>query len=311
MDKFERKKISKYRALLENPCAFSEFLDEQEIESHLAPELLASPEIASGDRRRLQNPYAHVDGDGRVAALFAQIRTYGPAMQARSRSKIEVAAIVNALHIKLWNERHRIWGKNIPSNPIDMLHPEIALRDFGFEFEFVAGLEQSSDGGESMDVAGIFHSDSRQVVISTQYPTNVRRFTTAHELGHAVLHPEIRGVHRDRPLDGTSMARSSTEREADWFAAFFLMPDKLVRKVFQRQFGVPQLTLNDDTAFAFSIDGGGSARTTLRSRRDLSRFVANTKYFAGRHFQSLSEQFGVSIGAMAIRLEELELIEVR
>jgi len=42
--------------------------------------------------------------------------------------------------------------------------------------------------------------------------------------------------------------------------------------------------------------------------RQLSRMLASAEQFNGRHFVSLANQFKVSTGAMAIRLEELELV---
>lgn len=57
-----------------------------------------------------------------------------------------------------------------------------------------------------------------------------RRFTAAHELGHAILHRERMG----RFISDTSVSESGdavdpTEREADRFAAELLMPEEVLR----------------------------------------------------------------------------------
>jgi hypothetical protein len=47
-----------------------------------------------------------------------------------------------------------------------------------------------------------------------------------------------------------------------------------------------------------------------RSERDLAKVLASAQHYNGSHFKSLSERFGVSVGAMAIRIEELSLITI-
>jgi hypothetical protein len=41
----------------------------------------------------------------------------------------------------------------------------------------------------------------------------------------------------------------------------------------------------------------------------LTRILSGAMYYNGMHFSSLAEQFSVSIEAMAIRLEELKLVQ--
>ncbi len=59
-----------------------------------------------------------------------------------------------------------------------------------------------------------------------------RRFTAAHELGHAVLHRESMGRYRadtDKTLLEGGDATDELEREANAFAAELLMPEEVVR----------------------------------------------------------------------------------
>ncbi len=147
------------------------------------------------------------------------------------------------------------------------------------------------------------------VRISRQLPFVTRRFTTAHELGHALLHKQA-GLHRDRPVDGpAAKQRSSTEMEADKFASCFLMPEKLVKKRFASLFGTERFVLDDAAMFMLKAGGVTDFDEKSISLRKLSRALASIQSYNGRHVDSLASQFHVSIEAMAIRLEELNLID--
>ena len=57
-----------------------------------------------------------------------------------------------------------------------------------------------------------------------------RRFTAAHELGHAVLHREVMGsVLEDATIEETDGPLSAMEAEANRFAAELLMPEVVLR----------------------------------------------------------------------------------
>ncbi len=57
-----------------------------------------------------------------------------------------------------------------------------------------------------------------------------RRFTAAHELGHAVLHQATMGRYlADAEISETDSAENEREREANQFAAELLMPEELLR----------------------------------------------------------------------------------
>lgn len=71
-------------------------------------------------------------------------------------------------------------------------------------------------------------------------PCNSRRgkfaAIPAHELGHALLHVGLEAMHRDRPVDGPYNSTDIKERQANKFAACFLMPSKLVEITFEQLF---------------------------------------------------------------------------
>jgi Zn-dependent peptidase ImmA (M78 family) len=65
------------------------------------------------------------------------------------------------------------------------------------------------------------------------------RFTIAHELGHFFLHfPKVQSAHPDdgmkayRWVESSDTTNQRCEWEANWFAASFLMPETLFRKLY-------------------------------------------------------------------------------
>lgn len=85
------------------------------------------------------------------------------------------------------------------------------------------------------------------------------------------------------------------------------MPAKQVRKKFSAIFGSASFHINDETVFALGLDMR-AVRETVKTQRELSMLVARAVRFRGKHFNSLAQQFGVSIKTRAIRLEELDLV---
>lgn len=293
----------------------------------------ASEDQISEDRGRLQNPYAHVNGDGEFEALAPDscaaaqavttaTQSAGPAQftidrdtllrQKRpdgSYSDAEIEAAVRALHVELWRNRDKIYPQADVQNPLDILDPAFAIRCLGLSYDVQESLGQFADTGGRFEVAGIVDRPSSRVSISRQFPPEVQNFTAAHELGHCVLHGATM-LHRDRPLDGSGSANSRDRREveANKFAAAFLLPEKQVRLRFEQSFGTDKLILDDDTAFFLASQGQDKFRASLSHMRDFSRFVAQTAFYAGQPITPLTKQFNVSVETMAIQLEDLNLI---
>ena len=280
----------------------------------------------AASRRLLQDPYAHLDEFGGFSAseitagiqpdafrtLSQQVEGKYSALVRNKRgnrrySSAEIEAKATDLQRKMWQDRSQIWPVTAPSNPIDILDPAIAFRLIGYDFDLEETLGQDIYDGKQIEVAGIIDDTSKQVRISRQFPYDVRSFTAAHELGHALMH-DAKGLHRDRPLDGASVSREPIEREADKFASYFLMPGKLVKARFEAHFGTNNFSLNDDTSFALTRGTSLDLRKDCKTLRDLSRILACAMSYNGLHFVSLASQFKVSTEAMAIRLEELGLV---
>lgn len=258
----------------------------------------------SKDRLRLQNQYAHVDGDGSYQAYACAPMTTAKKNFYRDA---EVLAKVQEVHKWVWANRQIIWHDSVPVDPVDMLDPDVGVRSVGFDFDYVSTLGRYRTQGQDIEVAGIVDLDNKTVQISTAFSPEVRRFTAAHELAHALLHDGL-GLHRDRPLNGEKLSRASREWEADKFAAFYLMPSKLLTERFRRLFLTTNFVADEAAAFALASCSLREFEELFPSRRDIARALARAETYNGKGFKSLASQFGVSIETMAIRLEELKLI---
>jgi hypothetical protein len=270
----------------------------------LVPEILNRVAWRCDADTSSQNPYANA-GDVPEPAIPAVKATAFSRVQSRK----QIEAKVRDVHAKLWRNRGDLWRGRVPSDPIKMLDPEKALSMFGYRVRRVpGGLGRFQSDGVLVEAAAIIDPKTREVQLSTLPSLAEQAFTLAHELGHVILDSVGQGVHRDRSLNGSSMSRNSDERAADIAAARFLMPENLLMKVFSECFRTERFELNDDTAFALLAKPLSRAERQFPTRRGLSFYLAATEHFDTRGFPSLAARFNVSVGAMAIRLEELRLV---
>jgi hypothetical protein len=213
------------------------------------------------------------------------------------------------LQLALWNRRSELWAQDVPETPIDVLQPAVALKLNGFNIESRYSLGEEWDRGLRAEVAAMIDRGEQKVYVSSRYPFVVQNFTIAHELGHVVLHPHIDVKHRELPKDGPGRQNDWEEREADWFATEFLMPEKQVRLEFQRRFGSMPFRLTDDSAYALCNASVDRVMRQWRCARDFSKCLADAAAFGEHEFLSLAKQFSVSSKAMAIRIDELQLVD--
>jgi Zn-dependent peptidase ImmA (M78 family) len=230
--------------------------------------------------------------------------------KGRRFSKREIETIARKLQAELWLRRGELWPGREAIEPLDILDPSLVFETIGYSVKVSESLGQYSGQGELFEVAGILDNSNSHVEISRRFVPEIRKFTTAHELGHAILHAES-GLHRDRALDGAAGggSRDTKEIEADNFAAYFLLPEKQVRKAFAAKFLTKRFVLDEATAFALEAESVDSLLNRCRTRRDLARVLASAERYNGVQFHSMAQQFGVSTEAMAIRLEELRLLQ--
>jgi len=193
--------------------------------------------------------------------------------------------------------------------PVQIIDPATTFRLHGYEYEETATLGQDLIDGARVEIAGYVDNEQKVAKVSRKFAPDVRRFTSAHELGHAILHAQ-KTLFRDRALDGgaAGLQRPQIELEADTFATFFLMPEVQVRDIFTQIFGQEQLEVNHASAHALGFNGMSNMRSVLPTARHISAHLATTSFYFGLPTRSLCEIFGVSQTAMAIRIEELSLV---
>jgi Zn-dependent peptidase ImmA (M78 family) len=279
------------RKILGNPYAY---MDE-----------LTDMEALKLDRLRLENPYAHADDISKKAqsvqrfdSIAVSVKRPAKSKPSKRRSSAELEEFVRDVQLGLWKKRRELFGSD-NVDPLAVLDPAVALKAYGFNVVALDSLGQFATSDGVFEVAGCIDKDRKLVQISTQFPTTVRAFTLAHEFGHALLH-EATGLHRDRPLDGTTSMRDEDEREANRFATLFLMPAKQVRRAFEDMFGSVPVRFDERSTFRDKLPPHANVRR-LAARR-----LASMTQYSGLSFFSLAERFHVSVEAMAIRLEELE-----
>lgn len=94
------------------------------------------------------------------------------------------------------------------------------------------GVPVEEIGDPKTELAGFLFAAGRVGVafVKADDPVGRRRFTAAHELGHAVLHRETMGRFViDPDIAEADDATTEVEREANRFAAELLMPEPVVR----------------------------------------------------------------------------------
>jgi hypothetical protein len=138
-------------------------------------------------------------------------------------------------------------------------------------------------------VLGIARPTEREILVSQALADQEARFrfTAAHELGHILLHPRITAEFRES-ADGDFVDRK-IEREADRFAAAFLMP-------------LPALT------FEFSrITGQNSTEPNGLLSAARRADAAALQLFRTVVLPHMTRRFGVSLSAAARRFADVQL----
>lgn len=230
-------------------------------------------------------------------------------VKSKNYSNQQIRETVRRLHRFIWENRVAIWGGNVPKNPVEMLDVRVAAKIAGFDYQELGGIGINQTNAGGSEVAGLIDETNKTISISHQQNARSRRFTAAHEIGHAMLHEFNGAMHRDRPLENKGPKRDRFETEADEFATLFLMPANLVGARFMEIFYTKPFVLTNETAFALGFSSTRDLLKKFPTRRALAKLLASTERFNFVHIQSLADQFGVSTEAMAIRLEELDLIE--
>jgi hypothetical protein len=89
-----------------------------------------------------------------------------------------------------------------------------------------------------------------------------------------------------------------------------ITPARPVLIVEGEAYGVGQFSVHITPETGSDLDARLQLREKCKNKRSLARLLASTDVYGGNRFQScLADYFGVSLEAMAIRLDELELLE--
>ncbi len=124
---------------------------------------------------------------------------------------------------------------------------------------------------------------STGIIVNTERPLGMQRFTAAHELGHLILghdpHADDEGILRRGPIaDGRTYRQvAPEEREADAFASYFLLPSHLIRAQMEmqgwdaRRFSSPevvyQASLRFGTSYSAAVYGLEREKVITRGMR--------------------------------------------
>src|SRR5437868_3870343 len=100
------------------------------------------------------------------------------------------------LLLRLWSDRHRLWQAPPGEDEFLRVAPELTATEvLGFHLEkpeeIGTELLRPWEQEQRFEVAGLLDRSRRTIVIAQKFQLPWRRFTTAHELGHVVLHSDI------------------------------------------------------------------------------------------------------------------------
>lgn len=215
------------------------------------------------------------------------------------------------LQYEIWHHRGVLFQSGEPPLRV-MFDPSIAAHVLGFNYESRERLA-AIDELNRFEAAGILDKARRTIVVSRRFKVPVQRFSGAHEVGHLLLR-HFAGdavVHRDRPPNQFTMAgRPRFEVEADYFAACFLAPKKPVIESFKARFlDGPPLKLDHNIAFHLKGEHAHELFLGPHGSLDFAVALASASRFGRLHFESsLADEFGLSVSAMAVRIQELGLV---
>ena len=211
------------------------------------------------------------------------------------------------LHKEIWKKRYQLWPEGVPSDPVRLLDPQKAAELLGYSYKVLPSLPVLLPRRHG-PIAGMVNTARKLVAVSLEWGDEHMRFTGAHEIGHIVLHGRDQ-LFRDGPIDSPRSSQNRVERDADRFAAEFLMPEKLVKSRFEQAYNTVLLRINDDIAFHLDPNDHQNLLRPETGSIDCEMALAKCgRNFSGDHIIPLHKQFKASVRAMAIRIQELKLV---
>lgn len=219
--------------------------------------------------------------------------------------KFAIEKEARRIQTEIWSRRDLRYPLGVPDIPT-LFDPRNVADHCNLFFEARDRLDTDYRGGG--EAAGLWQRDRSTILVSRRFPFEIQRFTAGHELGHFILHPGIgdRTLHREIPVLGPRSDRPPLEQEADYFSACLLMPRKAVIGAFEARFTKQPLVLTETVAYHLKVDTG-ALFAQPRGSLMFAEAIARAQQFDRQRFKSLAQYFGVSVRAMAIRLDELGL----
>lgn len=113
------------------------------------------------------------------------------------------------------------------------------------------------------------HEEAVGIILNTERPLGMQRFTAAHELGHFMLghkpHADDDGILRRGPIADNRGSKQvpPEEREADAFASYFLLPPYLIAAQMKTQEWVPAHFSSPEIVYQASLRFGTSYSGTV------------------------------------------------
>lgn len=223
---------------------------------------------------------------------------------------LDIESLVKDLINTLFVNKSSAWRVNIPEKYKDVIQPKKILKLLGYEYFEATSLGQYFLNGKKVEVAGFTDHNKKIVGISTQYSLQSRYFTLCHELGHVIMHKGDR-LYRDgsHEVNYNKYGQDWKEYQANVFAKNLSMPDIIVKEVFKSIFSMDKFRLNSETIFRLNKGNINEIKRKYPIKRSLSVFLAGLEFYNHQRFESMADVFRVSKTAMAIRLEELDLLE--
>ena len=109
------------------------------------------------------------------------------------------------LHKRIWRERNRIWGNQVPLDPIEMLDPRVAIELLGYAYESVPEIGPWPPDKHHA-LAGEVDPGRKQVTVSEQFGPQAARFTAAHETESSLSRSSSRCQSKPWPIESKSFA---------------------------------------------------------------------------------------------------------
>ena len=224
----------------------------------------------------------------------------------------KIEQLARELQVEIWHSRNKLWA-SVDLPPVyRMFTNEVAAKVLDVKYKLYPELGKFGNGNSRFEVAGLIDRQSNTIAVSQSFDHVVQRFTGAHEIGHWQLHKSKLVMHRDRQISGlqtTRIPRAPEEREADYYAACYLAPRKVVQAEFEKRFGpIDQFRCNDNAAFGLCANNPRSLLSSSHDSLEWELALASAIQFSGSsYFESLADLFLVSQYTMAIRLREIGL----